>query len=346
MREVVESMGLLSGAGRVEVAPKPLDLALLETFHSRRYLDVLQAAAKGELGLEGLEMGLGTPDCPVFHDLYDYAVLASGATVTGAELILEGRAHAAFNPSGGYHHAGPAHAAGFCYINDIVFACRALAEAGKRVLFLDIDVHHCDGVQAAFYDRSDVMTLSLHESGKTLFPGTGFEREIGDGEGEGYSVNVPLPVGTYDEPYLGAFRAVALPLVHAFDPDVIVIELGMDALGGDPLAHCDLTNNAYAEALELVLNFGKPVLATGGGGYNLENTVRGWSLMWSILCGEGAENEMSLGLGGVMLEGTDWHGGLRDRPPVNHVHDRTAVDKEIARTVETVKQLVFPRHGI
>lgn len=345
-RQVVHSMGLLSGDGRSEQPPVPASRRALETFHTPRYIDALQAASAGHLEAAMLHMGLGSPDCPVFHDLYDYAALASGATLTGASLILDKRAFVAFNPSGGFHHAQPELAAGFCYINDVVLACMNLAAAGCRVAFVDLDVHHCDGVQNAFYGRRDVMTISLHESGKTLFPGTGFEYEIGEGEGKGYTVNVPLPVGTYDEAYVRAFRRVALPLLHAFNPDVIVLELGMDGLAGDPLAHLNLTNNAYAEPVELIMGFGKPILATGGGGYHVQNTTRGWALMWSILSGAGTQSDLSIGLGGVMLQSTEWRGGLRDRVLISHAGQRASVDDAIAQVINTVERYVFPIHHI
>ena len=123
-----------------------------------------------------------------------------------------------FNLLGGFHHAMAERAGGFCYLNDVVLACMRLADAGKRVLYLDVDAHHGDGVQAAFYNRKDVMTISMHESGKTLFPWGGFENEIGEGAGSGYNVNVPLPAETYDEAFLWAFDRVVVPLVEAYFP--------------------------------------------------------------------------------------------------------------------------------
>lgn len=192
-RKIVASMGLLSGPDRFECPPERADRGVLETFHTPRYLDAIQAAEGGSLTVDALQMGLGTPDCPVFAGMYEYAALAAGASVTGARLLLRGEAHVAFNPSGGYHHAGAERASGFCYINDVVLACMALTGAGKRVMFIDVDVHHSDGVQGAFYERDDVLVVSFHESGRTLFPGTGFEDEIGSGRGLGYTVNVPLP---------------------------------------------------------------------------------------------------------------------------------------------------------
>ncbi|MHC4575652.1 MAG: arginase family protein, partial [Planctomycetota bacterium] len=209
----------------------------------------------------------------------------------------------------------------------------------------DVDVHHGDGVAYAFYDRSDVMTISLHENPRMLFPGTGFEDEIGQGEGKGYCVNVPLPIGTYDEVYMKAFEAVAVPLIDAFGADVIVFELGADALAGDPLAHFYLTNNVYVEIIKHLLSLEKPILTTGGGGYNIPNTVRAWALAWSTLCGS-ADQATSLGVGGVMLENIDWEGGLRDRAIAVSNQQRNAVIPAVEATIESVKAAVFPLHGL
>jgi acetoin utilization protein AcuC len=340
-------MGLLGGGDVREVDPWPLSRQQLERFHTAAYLDALQRAGIGELSPdEALAAGLGTPDCPIFKDMYDYVALAAGGTVAGARLIMDEGFEVAFNPSGGFHHSQPGNAAGFCFLNDIVLAALEFADAGRKVLFLDIDVHHCDGVQDAFYERGDIMTVSMHESGRTLFPGTGFESEIGRGDGEGYTVNVPLPVGTYDEVYLTAFKKGVWPLLEAYDPDVIILELGMDALAGDPLAHLHLTNNTHAEIVEHVLKLGKPILATGGGGYHVDNTVRGWALCWSILCGQEHVHDLSIGMGGVMLENVEWAGGLRDRVLLSDAGRRDAVDTEVYDVVNIIRSTVFPLHGI
>jgi acetoin utilization protein AcuC len=210
---------------------------------------------------------------------------------------------------------------------------------------LDIDVHHCDGVQNAFYKRNDIMTVSLHESGETLFPGTGSVDEIGTGPGKGYTINIPLPDGTYDEAFLEAFKKAALPIIKKYDPDVMILELGMDALANDPLAHLNLTNNVYADIINLVLKMGKPILATGGGGYNIKNTVRGWALAWSVLCGD-EEYDLSLGMGGVMLENVEWSGGLRDRVLPPDYQKKSKINAEINRVIKKIRSAVFPLHGI
>jgi len=345
-RRILAGMGLLAGPDRTEVGFQAAPRGVLERFHTARYLDTMQRAAAGDLDVAGLAMGFGRPEVPVFREMYTYAALACGATLRGADLLLAGEADVAFNPSGGYHHARPEMAAGFCYMNDVALACLALAERVDRVLFLDVDVHHGDGVQDAFYGRRDVMTMSLHETGDALFPGTGYPHEIGTGEGEGASVNVPLPPGTYDDAYLRAFAAVVPPLVGAYDPDVIVFEVGADGLAGDPLADLALTNNTYAEVARQVVGFGKPVLATGGGGYHPENTARTWALVWSVLAGDRDQETLPVGLGGVMLQSTDWQGGLRDRALVTTDAQRAAVDGAVERTIDEVRRRVFPFHGL
>jgi len=338
-------MGLLSGKHIKEVVPIKATAAELEKFHDPDYLDAIKNAENGHLPPEAFVMGIGTPDCPVFPGMYQYISLASGASITGARLILSGEADVVFNPAGGFHHAGPGEASGFCFVNDVVLAAMELTDAKKRVLFLDLDVHHGDGVQNAFYERNDVMTISLHESPKTLFPGTGFENEIGRGQGKGYAINIPLPVGTYDAAYERAFKEAALPLMVKYNPDVLILELGMDGLSGDPLAHLNLTNNVYADIIKQVLQLGKPILATGGGGYNVESTVRGWALAWSVLCGED-DHDLGIGLGGVMLETTEWLGGLRDRILITDAGIRDTVDTEIRRVIQYIKDNIFPLHGL
>jgi acetoin utilization protein AcuC len=345
-REILSSMGLLSGNGRSEVAPIPAERVILKKFHSARYLHALKNASEGRWDSEAFYMGIGTSDCPVFEGLYEYAVLACGATLVGAKLILTGEADAAFNPSGGYHHAGPEKASGFCYINDVALACIVLAEAGKKVLYLDVDVHHGDGVAYAFYDRCDVMTISFHQDPRTLFPGTGFVDEIGTGAGKGYCVNVPLPIGTYDRAYMEVFEAIAPPLISVYKPDAFVFELGADALAGDPLAHFHLTNNVYADIIKCLLSFDKPILMTGGGGYNVENTTRAWALAWSVLCGADSNESKNRAPGGVMLDNADWQGGLRDNVLVVSDHQRDMVMPAIKATIEAVKAKVFVIHGL
>jgi len=344
-RERLKSFGLLGSEDRFEMAPQPASLNQLQWFHSARYLEELQRAAGGDLTVEGWNMGLGGPDTPVFKDMFQWGAWACGAGLMAADLLLQRKADVVFNLLGGFHHAMAERAAGFCYLNDVVLACLRLAGVGRRVLYLDVDAHHGDGVQSAFYRRDDVLTISLHETGRTLFPWGGFEDEIGEGLGLGFNVNVPLPPKTYDEAYLTAFNRVVLPLTEAYAPDFIVLELGMDTLAGDPLTHLRMTNNIVVEILKPLLQLRRPLLVAGGGGYHVENTVRGWALAWLTCCGEDVE-DFGMGMGGVMLANTEWAGGLRDQVlPVTN-EQRQAVEPELRATLNNLTHHVFQFHGI
>jgi len=336
-RHKLISFGLLGGTGRDEVPARKATLAELNQLHSAHYLSELQRAAAGDLSVEGFRMGLGGPDTPVFKDMFEYSAWASGAALTASDLLLAGKADIAFNLLGGLHHAHTEHAGGFCFLNDVALACLHLAAAGKRVACVDVDAHHGDGTQDFFYRRNDVLTISVHESGKTLYPWGGFENEAGEGPGVGYNVNVPLPAGTFDKAFLGAFGRVVVPLLGAYQPDVIVLELGMDILAGDPLTHLHMTNNVVVDVLDQLLKCGC---------YHVENTVRGWALAWRTGCGESETDIFSLGLGGVMLGNTDWAGGLRDRELPVTAEQRAEVEPELRATIDRVIQNIFPRHGL
>jgi len=345
-KKILKSMSLLTGPDREVIAPVPTDKEGLMKYHGKEYIDNLEQVSCGNYEEHFLHFGLGTGDCPAFKGVLDHALWTAGATITAARLINEGKAKIAFNPSGGFHHAGADYASGFCYVNDVVLGCMELTDAGKRVFYLDIDVHHGDGVQNAFCTRNDVMTVSLHQSGQTLFPGTGFPKDVGAGDGKGYSVNVPLPPGTYDETYLKAVDRIVLPLIEFYKPDCFVVEIGADALAGDPLANLNLTNNTYADVIERLLKFDKPILAVGGGGYDVENTVRAWALCWASLCGDDTMEHETLGLGGVMLENTEWQGGLRDTPITVEPEIIHTIEPIIDEVIRQVKKNIFKIHGI
>jgi len=340
------SFGLLSGPGQREVTARPATKEELERIHAPRYLSVLRHVARGGFSVEALQMGIGRDDTPAFGALFDYGAWACGAGLNAVDLLLQGRADIAFNLLGGFHHAHADRAGGFCFLNDVALACDALARAGKRVVCLDLDAHHGDGTQALFYGRDDVMTISMHESGKTLFPWGGHEDEIGVGRGLGFNVNIPLPADTFDDAFLHAFRSVALPLLEARHPDVVVVELGLDILAGDPLTHLVLTNNVVVEVMHDLLQLNKPLLIAGGGGYHMEHTVRGWALAWRTCAGGDGADEFSFGLGGVVMGSSEWAGGLRDHERVVLPEQRQAVDFELNATLATVQELVFPFHGL
>ncbi|MBD3317878.1 MAG: hypothetical protein GF344_19000 [Chitinivibrionales bacterium] len=345
-KAILSSMGYYTGGGRTEVAPHEATNEQLRLFHTEEYLATLQRVSRGEFEPADLFLGLGGDDCPVFRDLFAYASLAAGGTLTGTRLILEENYNIVFNPSGGFHHAEAEKAGGFCYINDVVLGCRVLADNGRRVFCLDLDAHHGNGTQAAFYDDPRVFTASLHESGSTLYPWSGDVREIGEGDGKGFNLNMPFPAGTDDEVYYAAFRNVVPPLIGAFSPDIVVLEIGMDILSVDPLTHLGMTNNAIADILPLVQQFCKPILVLGGGGYSPDDTARGWALSWCILNRIELEEDLYMGLGGVFLGSSEWNAGLRDPHFYVRGDQKEAITTEVSGVVEYVKRTIFPVHGI
>jgi len=252
-------------------------------FHSPEYLEILKKANTGRIPSKGGGYGLGSGDNPAFPGLYDWSLLVTGATLECVRQVRDEGRRIAFNIAGGLHHALASRAAGFCYINDPVIGITRMIQDGLRVVYLDVDVHHGDGVEAAFYDTDQVLTISLHQHGYTLFPGTGFPDEIGKGPGKGYSVNVPLAPGTDDELYLWAFLEVVPPLVRAYNPDVLVTQLGVDTLVTDPLAALNLTTNGFSMVIQEIKSWGIKWVALGGGGYNSMNVARAWTKAWSIM---------------------------------------------------------------
>jgi acetoin utilization protein AcuC len=321
--------------------PKPASTADILTFHTEEYITVLKKANTGVPEENWLKYGLGTTECPVYEGVYDYHALAAGSTLLGAKLIEERKADIVFSPTGGFHHAGKDFAAGFCYINDVVLAIRHWLGRRKRVLYIDIDAHHSDQVQAALYNMSRAMCVSFHESPKTLFPfKSGFETEIGRGRGKGYTVNVPLPENTSDEEFLWAFEKIFLPVGKAFKPDVVVAVLGADVLFSDPFSHLQLTNTSVSKALETILQISPKLLALGCGGYVLENIARTWTLAWAIMNGlQPGEEEAAL-FGGMFWG--DSLSSLKDRPHFVPDAFRKQVRKSLQRVIHAIEENVFP----
>ena len=226
-------------------------MAELELVHDAAYIEAVRRA--GHDGWGDGRYGLGTPDNPVFDGMHEASALVAGATLAAARAVWHGEALHAANIAGGLHHAMRRSASGFCVYNDPAIAIRWLLEAGaQRVAYVDLDVHHGDGVQAAFYDDPRVLTISLHEHPATLFPGTGLASETGRGEGIGYAVNVALPAGTGDAGWLRAFDAVVPPLLRSFRPEVLVSQHGCDSHRLDPLAHLELSVDAQRRAALMV----------------------------------------------------------------------------------------------
>jgi acetoin utilization protein AcuC len=289
---LARELGVLDGV-RV-VPPAPADESQLLSIHDVAYLRAVRRASDDPT-FEGY--GLGTADDPVFPGMYHASALVAGGSALAAQIVSDGNAQHAVNIAGGLHHAMRDHASGFCIFNDVVLGIRTLQAFGlTRIAYIDVDVHHGDGVQAAFYDDPQVLTISLHQDPRTLFPGTGLPSEIGVGAAEGTSINVALPPGTDDGGWLRAFRAVVPGAVRAFRPDVIVTQCGCDTHRDDPLANLELTvdgqRTAIAELHGLAHDAaGGRWLAFGGGGYGL---VRCVPRTWTHLIAEASGQRVAL----------------------------------------------------
>jgi len=283
-----------------------------------------------------------TGDNPAYPGMYELSALVVGATLKAAALVASGEVDVAFNCAGGLHHAAPDHASGFCIFNDVVIAIKSLLEKGLRVAYIDIDAHHGDGVQYAFYDTDRVLTISLHESGRYLFPGTGDVSETGVGAGAGYSVNVPLAPYTDDEVFLHAFDEVVEPLVNAFYPDILVTQLGCDTHYHDLLTQLSLTAEGYAGAIRRMRGLARKWVAVGGGGYEASVVARLWTLAYGIMMGHEWPDE-------IPRDFRDRYGlktlSDADVPRLDAEAKRRA-RRFAERSVAEVKRLVFPRHGL
>lgn len=344
--EVAAAYGLLDGPG-IRVLPATIAPDEdLRRFHRPEYLAALQRASAGEAGWGLLRWGLGSGDNPTFPNLYEYSALLTGATLSAGRLVEAGEVRVAFNIAGGLHHAAPDRASGFCYVNDAAVLIAELLARGRRIAYVDIDAHHGDGVQFGFYDTDRVLTISLHETGETLFPGTGFPKETGTGAGEGFSVNVPLAPGTDDEIFLWALEAVVPPLLRAYAPDLLVTQLGIDTHRTDPLAHLGLTIQGFRRAVEILRDCDLPWVALGGGGYDLGNVPRAWTAAWAVMTGREIPDLLpdaarrALQERGIRLE------TLSDPLPPPDPRERAEAWRYARASVAAVQELIFPRFGL
>ena len=324
------------------VPPRPATLDELMTFHTEEYVETVRRLSSGEES-EAEQHGFSAHgDNPVYPGMYEAALLSTGASVQAAELIADGEASAAFAPAGGLHHAMRGWASGFCIFNDPVVAINVLRRRGLRVVYVDVDAHHGDGVQAAFYRDTDVMTISVHESGRWLFPGTGAVGEVGAGEAAGYSVNLPLFPYTGDEVYLEAFERVAPPLIEAFAPDVLAVQMGADAYVTDPLTHLALSTHGYEALVRRLGAMGYPLLAFGGGGYDLDATARCWTLAYGSMLGREWPDELPSGADAYLTSPHLRDATLPEIEPQLHEKSRAFAQQQVAE----IERLIFPVHGL
>ncbi|MBE7325532.1 acetoin utilization protein AcuC [Nocardioides sp. Y6] len=291
---LVEELGLLDGG--LQVVPAPMaELELIAQVHSESLIEAVKRVGSTP-GVIDLTHGLGTEDNPTFADMHHASAHVVGATVEAFRQVHSGESLHSANISGGLHHAMPDRASGFCIYNDVAVGIRWLLDQGvERVAYVDIDAHHGDGVEKVFWDDPRVLTISLHETGQMLFPGTGFPADTGGPGAEGSAVNVALPPGTADAGWLRAFHAVVPPLLREFAPQVLVTQHGCDSHMEDPLTHLMLSVDGQRAAYETLhelaheLTDGKWV-ATGGGGYSVSSVVpRAWTHLLAILSGQPVE---------------------------------------------------------
>ncbi|MEU7893573.1 acetoin utilization protein AcuC [Nonomuraea sp. NPDC049152] len=349
---LARELGVLDRTEVVGCAPATDDeLALV---HKRDYIEAVKRVSAH--GGPDLTAGLGTPDNPAFKGVHEASALVAGASLAAARSVWEGTAEHAVNIAGGLHHAMANVASGFCVYNDPAVAIAwLLAQGASKVAYVDVDVHHGDGVQALFYDDPRVLTISLHESPRTLFPGTGWPEETGV---DGSAVNVALPAGCGDEGWLRAFHAVVPPLLREFRPEILVTQHGCDSHALDPLAHLMLSLDGQRTAYEALHRLahetaGGRWIATGGGGYELVQVVpRAWTHLIAEVSGHPLDPSTRTG--------EAWQALVRERtretPPLTMTDGRTPVFRELSgvydpddaidRAIMATRHAVFPFHGL
>jgi acetoin utilization protein AcuC len=348
-RELIHAYRLIDGQRVVEAAARSATDDELRLVHTERFIDATKRAGHGESG-PWEQFGYGPGDNPIFPNMHEASARVAGASLVAAGAVLSGRSEHAFNPAGGLHHAMPERASGFCVYDDPAIAMSwMLANGADRIAYVDVDVHHGDGPQAIFFDDPRVLTISLHQTGLTLFPGTGFVQELGTGEAKGTKVNVPLPPYVGDAAWLQAFQQVVPPLVRAWEPDVLVTQLGCDTHHSDPLAMLGLSTITYMQTATALHGLaheaaGGRWVATGGGGYQWARVVpRAWTIYFAEMCGievpdripeswiEHAEREAGYEVPSTLSE-----------PAIVD----SSNDRYVTAVVDEVKRTIFPYHGL
>jgi acetoin utilization protein AcuC len=357
--ELAKALGVLSADGVTMAAPPPATDAQLALVHDPRYIAAVKEASEAGAIPSAGQFGLGTEDDPIFPAMHEASALVAGATLAAADAVWSGTAHHGVNIAGGLHHAMRDHASGFCVYNDPAIAISwLLGQGAERIAYVDIDVHHGDGVQAAFYNDSRVLTISLHEHPSTLFPGTGRPSETGGPDADGLAVNVALPAGTRDAGWLRAFHAVVPPLLRAFKPQILVSQHGCDTHWMDPLANLELTIDAQRAAHAAIHKLahetaGGRWLVTGGGGYEVVQVVpRTWAHLLAEVTGRPLDP--------AIPTPPSWRDYVARRtraaapefmteqasgryPPFENGHDP---DEPIDQAIMATRQAVFPLHGL
>jgi acetoin utilization protein AcuC len=352
--DLIRRTGLL-GDGVDEVLPGPYDETELRRLHRPDFVEAVRRLSREPGAGPDFDYGLGPGDTPAFRGMHEASMLVCAATKEAARQVWEGEAVHAFSPAGGLHHAMPDRAAGFCIYNDPAVAIDWLLEHGaERIVYVDVDVHHGDGVEVLFADDPRVLTISLHESGRFLFPGTGFVEDIGGVGARGSAANLPLSPGTTGDVWLDAFDAVVDPLVRASGADILVTQLGCDTHATDPLAHLSLTVDDHAATYARLHALAHDVcggrwLATGGGGYQLASVVpRAWTLAFAEMTGRTLPVETPMGWREIVAE------KLGARAPTSFTDDPVQLSEQLRvqarqgaeEAIAAWRELILPRHGV
>lgn len=357
---LARDLGILARPNVRMVAPQSAADSVLELVHDAAYVAAVRGAPLRPFAEMLAGFGLGGADNPVFDGMHEASALVAGGTVDAARAVRRGEAQHAVNLAGGLHHAMPSRASGFCVYNDAAVAIAELLTDGvRKVAYVDVDAHHGDGVEAAFYHDPRVLTISLHQSGYTAFPGTGFPDEMGGGGAEGNAVNVALPPDTGDPGWLRAFHAVVPPLLRAFEPEILVTQLGCDTHRLDPLAHLNLTVDAHRASYAALHQLAHEVangrwVAVGGGGYDVVRVVpRSWTHLLAEITGEpldpGIETPQSWRELVLARTGRQAPESLTDgATPAYQAWDAGEGNSEdpLDRAVAATRRAVFPEHGL
>ena len=329
--KMMESFGLLKNPKLNIINARMATMEEILLVHNKEYTEIVKKYSnKSKLFYKDLprgNFGLGTMDDPVFDGMYEASSLVVGASIEAANSIINNDdIDHAFNFSGGLHHAAKKLAHGFCICNDAAIAIQKLRLKNQdmKIMYLDIDAHHGDGVQSIFYDDPKVLTVSIHQDGQTLFPGTGALDEIGEKDGKNYSINMPLHPGTYDEPYIDMFRNLIPKIMDAFKPELIVTQLGVDTHYHDPLTMLGLTTTGHEKIYNLIHEYAHKYcegkwLGLGGGGYLMTVVPRSWTMALGVMLEEEVSNTIPNDwidfCDGLKLEDEETPYEMRDRNP-------------------------------
>mmetsp|Transcript_5740 Transcript_5740/g.6380 ORF Transcript_5740/g.6380 Transcript_5740/m.6380 type:complete len:409 (+) Transcript_5740:213-1439(+) len=316
----------------------------MAAFHSPEYIKFLKnltpITTRESLTDAHSKFNVGeSTDCPIFEGLYQFGQISAGGSIDAAIKLNQQTADICINWAGGLHHAKKSEASGFCYINDIVLAILELLKYHARVLYIDIDVHHGDGVEEAFYITNRVMTVSFHRFGD-FFPGTGDLKDTGAGPGKKYSINVPLKEGIDDQNFVNLFKSVITDVIQTFKPGVIVLQCGADSVAGDRLGTFNLTLRGHAECLKITKSFGIPMLVLGGGGYTVSNVARCWTYETAMCLDEQNNIEDKLPSNDFYeCYGPDYNLHVTPQPNLHNQNSKEYMDKILVECLQNVKSL-------